>query len=71
MVKQDVCKSGAFSACRRGFDCGVACRVQVMVMLLQSFVSSLTVVLPFYPVGTMERVVQVRAKALQSSRISL
>jgi hypothetical protein len=27
-----------------------------MVMLLQSFVASLTVVLPFYPVGTMERV---------------
>ena len=31
---------------------------QVMVMLLQSFVKSLTVVLPFYPVGTMERVVK-------------
>ena len=28
----------------------------VMVTLLQSFISSLTVVLPFYPVGTMERV---------------
>jgi ribose-phosphate pyrophosphokinase len=28
----------------------------VMVTLLQSFVESLTVVLPFYPVGTMERV---------------
>lgn len=28
----------------------------VMVTLLQSFVDSLTVVLPFYPVGTMERV---------------
>eukprot|EP00607_Mallomonas_marina_P007918 CAMPEP_0182424404 /NCGR_PEP_ID=MMETSP1167-20130531/10626_1 /TAXON_ID=2988 /ORGANISM="Mallomonas Sp, Strain CCMP3275" /LENGTH=331 /DNA_ID=CAMNT_0024604211 /DNA_START=82 /DNA_END=1074 /DNA_ORIENTATION=- len=28
----------------------------VMVYLLQSFVESLTVVLPFYPVGTMERV---------------
>ncbi|KAJ1429831.1 phosphoribosyltransferase-like protein [Ochromonadaceae sp. CCMP2298] len=30
----------------------------VMITLLQSFVQSLTVVLPFYPVGTMERVVQ-------------
>jgi phosphoribosylpyrophosphate synthetase len=28
----------------------------VMVTLLQSFIESLTVVLPFYPVGTMERV---------------
>lgn len=31
---------------------------QVMVMLLQSFIDSLTIVLPFYPVGTMERVVK-------------
>jgi len=30
---------------------------QVMVMLLQSFIKSLTIVLPFYPVGTMERTV--------------
>lgn len=30
----------------------------VMITLLQSFVKSLTVVLPFYPVGTMERVLQ-------------
>ena len=30
---------------------------QVMVMLLMSFVESLTIVLPFYPTGTMERVV--------------
>jgi hypothetical protein len=30
----------------------------VMVTLLQSFIESLTVVLPFYPVGTMERVVR-------------
>jgi len=30
----------------------------VMVTLLQSFVDSLTVVLPFYPVGTMERVIK-------------
>ena len=30
----------------------------VMVTLLQSFIESLTVVLPFYPVGTMERVLQ-------------
>jgi ribose-phosphate pyrophosphokinase len=30
----------------------------VMVTLLQSFVESLTVVLPFYPVGTMERVIK-------------
>jgi phosphoribosylpyrophosphate synthetase len=30
----------------------------VMITLLQSFIQSLTVVLPFYPVGTMERVVQ-------------
>ena len=30
---------------------------QVMIVLLQSFIESLTVVLPFYPVGTMERVV--------------
>lgn len=29
-----------------------------MVMLLQNFIQSLTVVLPFYPVGTMERVVK-------------
>ena len=28
----------------------------VMVTLLQSFIESLTVVLPFYPVGTMERI---------------
>lgn len=28
-----------------------------MIVLLQSFIKSLTVVLPFYPVGTMERVV--------------
>lgn len=30
----------------------------VMITLLTSFISSLTVVLPFYPVGTMERVIQ-------------
>ncbi|RYY84444.1 hypothetical protein EON63_09250 [archaeon] len=30
----------------------------VMITLLQSFISSLTVVLPFYPVGTMERIIQ-------------
>ncbi|KAJ1454777.1 phosphoribosyltransferase-like protein [Pelagophyceae sp. CCMP2097] len=30
---------------------------QVMVMLLQSFVESLTIVLPYYPTGTMERVI--------------
>jgi len=30
----------------------------VMITLLQSFIESLTVVLPFYPVGTMERVVR-------------
>ena len=29
---------------------------QVMIVLLQSFVESVTVVLPYYPVGTMERV---------------
>jgi len=29
---------------------------QVMVMLLMSFIESLTIVLPFYPTGTMERV---------------
>jgi phosphoribosylpyrophosphate synthetase len=29
---------------------------QVMICLLQSFIESLTVVLPYYPVGTMERV---------------
>ncbi|KAJ8601844.1 hypothetical protein CTAYLR_002644 [Chrysophaeum taylorii] len=29
----------------------------VLVMLLQSFVASLTIVLPYYPTGTMERVV--------------
>jgi len=29
---------------------------QVLVMLLQSFIRSLTIVLPFYPVGTMERI---------------
>lgn len=28
-----------------------------MIVLLQSFIKSLTVVLPFYPVGTMERVI--------------
>jgi hypothetical protein len=31
---------------------------QVMISLLQSFIGSLTVVLPFSPVGTMERVTQ-------------
>ena len=31
---------------------------QVMVMLLQSFIEELVVVLPFYPVGTMERTVK-------------
>lgn len=30
----------------------------VMITLLQSFIESLTVVLPFYPVGTMERVIK-------------
>lgn len=30
----------------------------VMVTLLQSFIESLTIVLPFYPVGTMERVLK-------------
>lgn len=30
----------------------------VMIALLQSFVESLTIILPFYPVGTMERVVR-------------
>jgi ribose-phosphate pyrophosphokinase len=30
----------------------------VMITLLQSFIKSLTVVLPYYPVGTMERVIQ-------------
>ena len=29
---------------------------QVLVTLLQSFIKSLTIVLPFYPVGTMERI---------------
>jgi hypothetical protein len=29
---------------------------QVMIVLLQEFIESLTVVLPYYPVGTMERV---------------
>jgi phosphoribosylpyrophosphate synthetase len=29
-----------------------------MIALLQSFVKSLTIVLPFYPVGTMERVIK-------------
>ena len=29
-----------------------------MITLLQSFIKSLTVVLPFYPVGTMERVIR-------------
>jgi len=28
----------------------------VFVVLLQSFISSFTIILPFYPVGTMERV---------------
>lgn len=31
---------------------------QVIVMLLQSFIKSLTIVLPFYPTGTMERIVR-------------
>ena len=30
----------------------------VFVVLLQSFIESLTIVLPFYPVGTMERVIE-------------
>lgn len=32
--------------------------LQVMICLLQYFVESLTVVLPYYPTGTMERVVK-------------
>jgi ribose-phosphate pyrophosphokinase len=31
---------------------------QVLICLLQSFIQSLTVVLPYYPVGTMERVIR-------------
>lgn len=31
---------------------------RVMICLLQSFIESLTVVLPYYPVGTIERVVR-------------
>lgn len=31
-------------------------QISVMITLLQSFIESLTIVLPFYPVGTMERV---------------
>jgi ribose-phosphate pyrophosphokinase len=31
-------------------------QIQVMIVLLQSFITSLTVVLPYYPTGTMERV---------------
>lgn len=30
----------------------------VMIAILQSFIESLTIILPFYPVGTMERVVR-------------
>lgn len=33
-------------------------QISVMITLLQSFVESLTIILPFYPVGTMERVIQ-------------
>lgn len=33
-------------------------QLSVMITLLQSFIQSLTIVLPFYPVGTMERVLQ-------------
>lgn len=33
-------------------------QMSVMITLLQSFIQSLTIVLPFYPVGTMERVIQ-------------
>ena len=33
-------------------------QLSVMIALLQSFIQSLTIVLPFYPVGTMERVTQ-------------
>lgn len=29
-----------------------------MIMLLQSFIESLTIILPYYPVGTMERVIK-------------
>ena len=36
----------------------VGCFDQVMICLLQYFVESLTVVLPYYPTGTMERVVK-------------
>lgn len=32
--------------------------LQVMICLLQYFVESLTVVLPYYPTGTMERVIK-------------
>jgi hypothetical protein len=33
-------------------------QMHAMIVLLQSFIRSLTVVLPFYPVGTMERVIK-------------
>ena len=33
-------------------------QISVMITVLQSFIESLTIVLPFYPVGTMERVVK-------------
>ena len=38
--------------------CCVLVFAQVMICLLQYFVESLTVVLPYYPTGTMERVVK-------------
>lgn len=33
-------------------------QLHVMVALLESFIESFTIVLPFYPTGTMERVMQ-------------
>ena len=45
-----------FIACFHNNDVTLS-QFQVMICLLQSFIKSLTVVLPYYPVGTMERVV--------------
>jgi ribose-phosphate pyrophosphokinase len=46
-----------FIACFHSNDATLS-QFQVMICLLQSFIQSLTVVLPYYPVGTMERVVR-------------
>ena len=48
-------KDVIFLACLTSNDATLS-QVSVLIVLLQSFIRSLTIVLPYYPVGTMERV---------------